>query len=135
MKERKRERKKAKLEYLEAENSGLKRENNELIFEIGRKNEEIFKLNTEIIKIRDIISRLERNYRKDFKQKRAGFMISKRFENIYGEQMARNIAKNEIGYQLRAFLDECELKIEDCNATKRYYFDFWIEQGGKENEK
>lgn len=125
MKERKRERKKAKLEYLEAENSSLKRENSDLIFEIGRKNGEIFKLNTEIIKIRDIISRL--NYRKDLKQKRAGFMISKRFENIHGEQMARNIAKTEIGYQLRAFLDECELKIEDCEDTKRYYFDFWIE--------
>lgn len=61
MREPKRERKKAKLEYLEAENRSLKRGNNDLIFEIGRKNGEMFKLNAELIKARDKISRLDQS--------------------------------------------------------------------------
>ena len=63
----------------------------------------------------------------DIEQKRASFMISKRFKKIYGEQMIQNIVKNEIGHQLRAFLDEVDIKVEDCGATKRYIFDFWAE--------
>lgn len=68
-----------------------------------------------------------RIYTTDLKQNRTSFMISKRYETIYGEQMGLNIAKKEIGYQLCAFLEECELKVEDCGNTKRYYFDFWTE--------
>lgn len=66
MREQKRERKKAKLEYLEAENRSLKRENNDLIFEIGRKNGEIFKLNAELIKARGKISRIEHSKLKNY---------------------------------------------------------------------
>ena len=46
--------------------------------------------------------------------------------------MALNLAKNEIGYQFRAFLDECEPEHEDNGITTRYYFDFWTESEDKE---
>lgn len=66
MREQKRERKKAKLKYLEAENRSLKRENNDLIFEIGRKNGEMFKLNAELIKARYKISRIDQSKLKKY---------------------------------------------------------------------
>jgi hypothetical protein len=68
-----------------------------------------------------------RIYETDLKHQRVGYFVSDRFKTIYGEEMALNIAKNEIGYQFRAFLDECELEGEDNGITTRYYFNFWTE--------
>jgi hypothetical protein len=68
-----------------------------------------------------------RIYETNLKHQRVGYFVSDRFKTIYGEEMALNIAKNEIGYQFRAFLDECELEGEDNGITTRYYFNFWTE--------
>ena len=54
-------------------------------------------------------------------------MIDKEFAKVLGEPMALRRAKLEIAYKVRDFLDECEIKVEDCGDAKRYSFDFWIE--------
>lgn len=68
-----------------------------------------------------------RIYETNLKHQRIGYAIGDCEKSILDDEIAPTIAKNRIGYQFRAFLDECILKEEDDGIVTKYYFDFWVE--------
>lgn len=68
-----------------------------------------------------------RIYETNLKHQRIGYAIGDCDKSILDDGIASTIVKNRIGYQFRAFLDECILKEEDDGIVTKYYFDFWVE--------
>lgn len=66
-------------------------------------------------------------YRTNLKHQRIGYAIGDCDKSVFDDGITDTIVKNRIGYQFRAFLDDCKLKEEDNGITTKYYFDFWIE--------